>query len=224
LKCSSNPELIPMHSGNSFHDRNQHHYHSPKAHIKRSRLFFCCSKKGAKSSRHRSGGAAGPNGQGHVVNARYEREHIFEDEYSSAPSTLARSNPQSCAICRSSEASISASAVAAAAAQCSQQAGQHSNASLRHRSGYASVGTSTRMDSLHHSQYSKSSKKHATPAPAPAPQVPNKRPFQHVEKTCSCVMALLFLLFNAIYWPWLLRDEDFDYAKFTATQQQQIKL
>ena len=78
MKCSSNPELIPMHSGNSFHDRNQHHYHSPKAHIKRSRLFFCCSKKGAKSSRHRSGGAAGPNGQGHVVNARYEREHIFE--------------------------------------------------------------------------------------------------------------------------------------------------
>ena len=114
--------------------------------------------------------------------------------------------------------------MAAAAAQCSQQAGQHSNASLRHRSGYASVGTSTRMDSLHHSQYSKNSKKHATPAPAPAPQVPNKRPFQHVEKTCSCVMALLFLLFNAIYWPWLLRDEDFDYAKFTATQQQQIKL
>ena len=50
-----------------------------------------------------------------------------------------------------------------------------------------------------------------------------KRPFQHVEKTCSIVMALLFMLFNALYWPWLLRDEDFDYAKFAATQQNQIK-
>lgn len=53
--------------------------------------------------------------------------------------------------------------------------------------------------------------------------VTKKRPFQHVEKTCSIVMALLFMLFNALYWPWLLRDEDFDYAKFAATQQNQIK-
>ena len=138
---------------------------------------------------------------------------FFKDEYSSAPSTLARSNPQSCAICRSSEASISAAAVAAAA-----QSSHHHAASLRHRSGYASVGTSTRMDSLQHHSKSKKS-----PPPQPPP-VPNRRPFQHVEKTCSFVMALLFLLFNAIYWPWLLGDADFDYAKFTATQQQQIKL
>ena len=165
--------------------------------------------------------------QTHVpVDSFSEYLNRLQDEYSSAPSTLARSNPQNCAICRSSEASISASAVAAAAAASSgSQAGHHANASLRHRSGnYASVGTSTRMDSLHHSQYSKSSKKSHPAPPAAAPQVPNKRPFQHVEKTCSFVMALLFLLFNAIYWPWLLRDEDFDYAKFTATQQQQIKL
>ena len=71
MKCNSNPELIPMHS-NSFHG-NQH-YQSPKPYIKRSRLFFCCSKKGAKNRHHRGGS----NGQGHVVNARYEREHIFE--------------------------------------------------------------------------------------------------------------------------------------------------
>ena len=27
-------------------------------------------------------------------------------------------------------------------------------------------------------------------------------------------MAILFLLFNALYWPWLLREGDFDYEKF----------
>ena len=56
------------------------------------------------------------------------------------------------------------------------------------------------------------------------PEVDGKRPFQHVEKTCSIIMALLFLLFNALYWPWLLKDEDFDYAKFAATQQNQLKI
>ena len=56
------------------------------------------------------------------------------------------------------------------------------------------------------------------------PEVDGKRPFQHVEKTCSIIMALLFLLFNALYWPWLLKDEDFDYAKFAATQQSQLKI
>ena len=58
----------------------------------------------------------------------------------------------------------------------------------------------------------------------PSDATEGKRPFQHVEKTCSIVMALLFMLFNALYWPWLLRDEDFDYAKFSATQQNQLKL
>ena len=42
--------------------------------------------------------------------------------------------------------------------------------------------------------------------------------FQRVEKCCSAIMASLFILFNAMYWPWLLRDEDFDYAKFNALQ------
>lgn len=51
-----------------------------------------------------------------------------------------------------------------------------------------------------------------------------KRPFQQVEKTCSVIMALLFVLFNAFYWPWLLRDGDFDYAKFAASQQIQLKM
>ncbi len=37
-------------------------------------------------------------------------------------------------------------------------------------------------------------------------------------------MAVLFLLFNTIYWPWLLRDEDFDYAKFSASQHHQLKI
>ena len=70
MKChSSNPELIPM-SSNSFHGSREHHYHSPKAPIKRSRLFFCCSKKGVKNRR---GGGATQGGS-----ARYEREHIFE--------------------------------------------------------------------------------------------------------------------------------------------------
>ena len=27
-------------------------------------------------------------------------------------------------------------------------------------------------------------------------------------------MALLFITFNILYWPWLLSDDDFDYAKF----------
>ena len=40
------------------------------------------------------------------------------------------------------------------------------------------------------------------------------RPFQTVEKICSALMAILFLLFNALYWPWLLREGDFDYEKF----------
>ena len=47
------------------------------------------------------------------------------------------------------------------------------------------------------------------------------RPFQHVEKICSALMAILFLLFNALYWPWLLREGDFDYDKFAQQQQQQ---
>ena len=147
---------------------------------------------------------------------------ILQDEYSSAPSTLARSNP-SCAICRSSEASLAASGGHHGGQQSVHHGGHgghHSAGVVRQRSGYASVGTSTRIDSLQQ-QYSTKSRK-PPPAIAP-PQVPNKRPFQHVEKICSLVMALLFLLFNAIYWPWLLRDEDFDYAKFKATQQQQIK-
>ena len=55
-------------------------------------------------------------------------------------------------------------------------------------------------------------------------EVNKGRPLQHVEKTCSFVMAALFLLFNALYWPWLLRDQDFDYAKFSATHQEQLKL
>ena len=40
------------------------------------------------------------------------------------------------------------------------------------------------------------------------------RPFQTVEKICSALMAILFLLFNALYWPWLLREGEFDYEKF----------
>jgi hypothetical protein len=40
------------------------------------------------------------------------------------------------------------------------------------------------------------------------------RPFQYVEKICSALMAILFLLFNALYWPWLLREGEFDYEKF----------
>ena len=40
------------------------------------------------------------------------------------------------------------------------------------------------------------------------------RPFQTVEKICSALMAILFLMFNALYWPWLLREGDFDYEKF----------
>ena len=43
---------------------------------------------------------------------------------------------------------------------------------------------------------------------------PKSRPFQSVEKICSALMAILFLLFNALYWPWLLREGDFDYEKF----------
>ena len=43
---------------------------------------------------------------------------------------------------------------------------------------------------------------------------PKSRPFQTVEKVCSTLMASLFLLFNAIYWPWLLREGEFDYEKF----------
>jgi hypothetical protein len=78
---------------------------------------------------------------------------------------------------------------------------------------FASVGTSTRSDHM------------ATKKPQQQSQNSLKgRPFQNVEKTCSFIMAILFLLFNAMYWPWLLRDEDFDYAKFTATQQHQLKL
>ena len=42
----------------------------------------------------------------------------------------------------------------------------------------------------------------------------SKRPFQNVEKTCSITMAILFIVFNILYWPWLLSDDDFDYAKF----------
>ena len=42
----------------------------------------------------------------------------------------------------------------------------------------------------------------------------SKRPFQKLEKICSLVMALLFITFNILYWPWLLSDDDFDYAKF----------
>jgi hypothetical protein len=41
-----------------------------------------------------------------------------------------------------------------------------------------------------------------------------KRPFQKVEKICSIAMAILFICFNIVYWPWLLSDDDFDYAKF----------
>ena len=44
------------------------------------------------------------------------------------------------------------------------------------------------------------------------------RPFQTVEKICSALMAILFLLFNALYWPWLLREGDFDYEKFAQQQ------
>lgn len=43
---------------------------------------------------------------------------------------------------------------------------------------------------------------------------PGKRPFQKVEKMCSIVMAVLFIFFNVLYWPWLMSDDDFDYAKF----------
>ena len=107
------------------------------------------------------------------------------------------------------------------------------------RSRFASVGTSTRIDSLQHMQAASSSctsshsKRKSLPAHAApstgasgqgGPPSDNRRPLQHVEKTCSFVMAALFLLFNALYWPWLLRDQDFDYAKFSATHQEQLKL
>ena len=48
------------------------------------------------------------------------------------------------------------------------------------------------------------------------------KPFQQVEKICSALMAILFLLFNAFYWPWLLTEGDFDYAKFAAQQQKNL--
>eukprot|EP00095_Tigriopus_kingsejongensis_P007873 snap_masked-scaffold127_size327531-processed-gene-1.4 protein:Tk07873 transcript:snap_masked-scaffold127_size327531-processed-gene-1.4-mRNA-1 annotation:"glycine receptor subunit alpha-2-like" len=38
---------------------------------------------------------------------------------------------------------------------------------------------------------------------------------QRVEKMCSLFMALSFLLFNGLYWPWLLGDPDFDSAKYS---------
>ena len=55
------------------------------------------------------------------------------------------------------------------------------------------------------------------------------RPFQTVEKICSALMAILFLLFNALYWPWLLREGDFDYEKFekavtTLSQQPSVQI
>ena len=135
----------------------------------------------------------------------------LQGQYSSAPSTLSR-HP-ACAVCRSASAESGSTSAAA----CS--------GSVRNR--FTSVGTSTRID---RSSYEMS----ASHPPARRPKVyefassgvvlPNRRPFQNVEKTCSVIMALLFLLFNAIYWPWLLRDEDFDYAKFSATHQEQLKL
>lgn len=107
--------------------------------------------------------------------------------------------------------------------------GPDNNGQQHHRGRFASVGTSTRMDSLVQQQSIKSSRKSIQLQQAPPTQQMlaeprNKRPFQHVEKMCSIAMAVLFLLFNALYWPWLLRDEDFDYAKFTATHQDQLKL
>lgn len=126
---------------------------------------------------------------------KQEQEMMLQNRFNySAPSTLTR-NP-SCAICRSS-----------------------SEGEVRSR--YASVGTSTRVDNLEAAASKKSSQQEKQ---QPSDATEGKRPFQHVEKTCSIVMALLFMLFNALYWPWLLRDEDFDYAKFSATQQNQLKL
>ena len=102
------------------------------------------------------------------------------------------------------------------------------------RSRFVSQGTSTRIDSLQHTQAGGgSSSGHSKRRSVPTVQQPQqqqqqqqqqtiRRPLQHVEKTCSVVMALLFLLFNAIYWPWLLRDQDFDYAKFSATHQESV--
>ena len=39
---------------------------------------------------------------------------------------------------------------------------------------------------------------------------------QKVEKTCSIVMAVSFLIFNGIYWPWLFQEDDFDSARYSS--------
>ena len=107
------------------------------------------------------------------------------------------------------------------------------NGSSSVRNRYVSQGTSTRIDSLQHTGQaggglsSGHSKRKSVPTVHTQPhqqqqQQTIRRPLQHVEKTCSFVMAALFLLFNALYWPWLLRDQDFDYAKFSATHQESV--
>ena len=145
---------------------------------------------------------------------------IFQGQYASAPSTLTRGHP-SCTMCRTTSTE-----------NCG---GNGAGTGSTVRSRFASVGTSTRIDSLQHVQAASSaSSSHQAPHPkkkstasmasAAGLEVNKGRPLQHVEKTCSFVMAALFLLFNALYWPWLLRDQDFDYAKFSATHQEQLKL
>ena len=45
------------------------------------------------------------------------------------------------------------------------------------------------------------------------PMFPSTRPFVAVEKACCLIMAVLFIAFNAIYWPWLLRYEEHDLTR-----------
>ena len=151
---------------------------------------------------------------------------LLQGQYASAPSTLTRGHPN-CAMCRSTSTSENISGVPGGGPG---SIGGGNGSSVRSR--FVSQGTSTRIDSLQHTQAGGSSSGHSKRKSVPTVQQPHqqqqqqqqtiRRPLQHVEKTCSFVMAALFLLFNALYWPWLLRDQDFDYAKFSATHQESV--
>ena len=154
---------------------------------------------------------------------------LLQGQYASAPSTLTRGHPN-CAMCRTTSTSENISGAPGGG----PGSGSGGNGSSSVRSRFVSQGTSTRIDSLQHTQAGGgSSSGHSKRKSVPTVQQPYhqqqqqqqqtiRRPLQHVEKTCSFVMAALFLLFNALYWPWLLRDQDFDYAKFSATHQESV--